>query len=154
MAFEMYRVFCATPVDLEDERQAFYQVVGQLNEQVAMPRGILLVPVSLLPHMTDKRAFQLAVDQNVRDCKFYLQVLQNSWGPPERNFKRDYNTASQYAARSILFKALNGGEIEPKISDLKRESGGAEFTDPEDFRRQVHSLLSNWLASLQTSAAS
>jgi hypothetical protein len=37
---------------------------------------------------------------------------------------------------------------------LKRDSGEAEFTDPEDFKQQVRSLLSNWLAPLQTTAAS
>ena len=62
MSYRMYRVFCATPgdseADLENERQAFYEVVGELNEAEAMPLGILFVTVSVLPNLTNMTVFQ------------------------------------------------------------------------------------------------
>jgi hypothetical protein len=48
MSYRLYRVLCATPsdaeADLENERQAFYEVVGQLNEAEAMPLGYSSFP--------------------------------------------------------------------------------------------------------------
>src|SRR5690242_16237263 len=97
MAYQMYRVFCATPGDLEEERQAFYEVMAELNSDEAMPRGILFVSVSIVPYMSDKRAVQGAVSENIRACCFYVQVLEDTWGPPQKNFERDYALALKCA---------------------------------------------------------
>ena len=51
MAFDMHRVFFATPSDLEEEREACHAVAAEVNETLAMPRGVLMVIVSLPPNM-------------------------------------------------------------------------------------------------------
>src|SRR3979490_1799549 len=93
MAYSMHRVFCATPGMLEDERQAFYETMADINRDEAMPRGILMVSVSLPANLAFKSAYQSVVDQNVRDCRFYVQILEDTWGPPERSFHREYKLA-------------------------------------------------------------
>ena len=42
--YQMHRVFCATSWELEAERQAFHDVVAEVNEAEAMPHRLLLVP--------------------------------------------------------------------------------------------------------------
>ena len=93
MTYTLHRVFCATPGGLEPERQAFHEVVGQVNETEGMPQSILLVPVSIVPNMVNKLAFQPLVEANVQACKFFVQVLHTTWGPSARNFESEYNLA-------------------------------------------------------------
>ena len=45
--YRIHRVFCATAWELEGERRAFYDLLGEFNEAEAMRRGVLYVPVSL-----------------------------------------------------------------------------------------------------------
>src|ERR1035438_2083660 len=127
MTYALHRVFCSTPGDLEPERQAFHDVIGEVNEAEGMPRNVLFVPVSIVPLMVNKLFFQPAVDANVRECKFFVQVLQHTWGPPERNFESDYNLACRLKADpgssmdgvALFFKAADGLEVEPGILQLK-----------------------------------
>jgi hypothetical protein len=158
MSYRMYRVFCATPsdseADLEHERQAFYEVVGQLNEVEAMPLGILFVPVSVLPNLTNMTVFQPSVDENVRACKFFVQVLDHTWGPATRNFEHSYQLATECCAGvSLLLKVPNGRQIEPRVASL-RESHDPRATDFEgidDFKVRLRSQLSVWLRSIENS---
>lgn len=118
----MHRIFCATPGDLEEERLAFYKVMGEFNEAEAMPLGILFVSISIVPHMIDKRPYQAVVGENIRSCRHYIQVLEDTWGPPQRNFERDYALASQCVGDpslpmhevAVLFKKpLVPNQVEP-----------------------------------------
>ncbi len=63
-----------------------------------MPHGVLYVPVSLTS-VGDKRPLQYAVDDNIRECRHYLVLLTEDWGPPERNFPT--TTTWLYNARTI-----------------------------------------------------
>src|SRR4051794_13106588 len=90
--FRMQRVFCATAWELEAERRALYDVIGAFNEAEAMLRGLLYVPVSLTA-FRDKRPLQFTVDENIRDAAHYILAITGDWGPPERNFERDYALA-------------------------------------------------------------
>jgi len=42
--YRLHKVYCANPWELEAERRAFYDVVGEFNERDAMNAGILLRP--------------------------------------------------------------------------------------------------------------
>src|SRR5260221_8266060 len=90
--YQMHRVFCATSRELEPERRAFHAVIAEVNDAEAMPRRMLLVPVTLAS-LRDKRALQHLVDENIRSSSFFLLVLTDGWGPPERHFERDYRLA-------------------------------------------------------------
>lgn len=153
MSYQMQRVFCATPGDLESERHIFYAVVGEVNETVGTPRGALLVPISVEARMVNKAAFQPAVDENVRACRFYVQVLADTWGPPKRNFRREWDLARECCAGvAVFFKRLPPeAAVEPDVAALKTElaTDGAvrifEYSGADDFKDQLRPLLSGWL---------
>lgn len=156
MSYEFYRVFCATPTELEPERSAFYDVIAEFNEAEAMNRGILFVAVSLV-RMPDKRPYQAAVDQNIRDSSYYVQLLEENWGPPERNFERDYAWASNCAADPdsplraalLLFKKpLLPHRVDAAIQELKERTGAREFARTDEFKMILRTLLERWLETI------
>ena len=162
MSYRMYRVFCATPgdseSDLESERQEFYKVVGQLNDAEAMPAGMLFVPVSVLPNLTNMIVYQASIDENVRACRFFVQVLDHTWGPPTRDFEHAYQLATECCTGvSLFFKAPNGRPIEPRVSSLRESLSTAQnlpvtdFEGLEDFSAHLWSQLSTWLRSIENS---
>jgi hypothetical protein len=162
MAYTMHRIFCGAPAQLEPERQTFLDVVSALNEAEAMPRGLLLVPVSIMPYVTNKRPFQSAMEANVRECRFYVQLLQDTWGPPERNFEPEYKLAAQLGGDpaslmkgvALFFKEANGLEVDPWIRELKKSAQSRngcdayEFTSLEQYKKQLQSQLSAWLRAV------
>lgn len=147
--FQMHRVFCATPWELERERTRFHDLIGAFNESHCMPRGILLVPVSMI-NIRDKRPVQYAVEDNILECRHYLLVHNGSWGPPERNFRSDYDFALQAiggegsAMRSVAVLAKAGSA--PAEDQLPAPR--AVFSTMEEFDRQVNDVLLEWLQSM------
>jgi hypothetical protein len=163
----MHRIFCAAAGDLERERTAFYDVMADFNAAHAMPRNILFVAVTLPSHTIDKRPYQSAVTENIRACRYYIQVLEDTWGPPEKNFERDHAIACQCAADpeqpmqevAVLFKKpLLPHHVEPAVVELKRrldtENGQphAEFGTIDEYKQQLHRLLGSWLESVAPAA--
>jgi hypothetical protein len=163
MSYNMHRIFCAAAGDLERERAAFYDVMGDFNAAHAMPRNVLFIAVALPDRTYDKRPFQAAVSENIRSCRYYIQVVEDTWGPPEKNFERDHAVACQCVADpglpmqeiAVLFKKpLMPHQVEPGILDLKRKLEAdrdqlhAEFDSIEEYRRQLHGLLSRWLETV------
>jgi hypothetical protein len=157
MSYQMHRIFCATPGDLEEERQAFYEVMGAFNEEEAMRREILFVSVSIVPQLSDKRVFQGAIGENIRSCRYYVQILEDSWGPPQKNFERDYALAMKCAADPALpmedvavfyKKPLLPDRVEPAVNELKARLAAPEFEAVAEFKEQLRRQLSSWLESL------
>lgn len=130
--YEFLRIFCATAPEQEPEREAFHRVLTELNESYAMDANILLVPLSLAPHMTDKRPFQSAVAWNIRQCSVYVQVFDGDWGPPERNFEADYALALQCAANPAC--PMQHVALIPSAPI-------------EEFKRSLRTILENWVAT-------
>jgi hypothetical protein len=168
MAYVMHRVFCSTPGNLEAERQAFEEVVGQVNAAEAMAKGILFVPVSIVANVVNKMPFQSAIEANVQACKFFVQVLQDTWGTPERNFESEYKLACRLKADSsslmeevsLFFKAADGLPVEPGILQLKssvesqQDSPAYGFASLEEYKQQLLGQFSEWLQGVTSSAAS
>jgi hypothetical protein len=163
----MHRIFCATPGDLEPERQVFYDAVGDLNAADGMPRGLLLVALSIPGTTIDKRPYQAAIGDNIRSCRYYVQILEDTWGPPERNFERDYmlalrcldDPAMLMQDVAVFFKKpLVPHQVDPRVIEFReqRRSEGRllEFDSPGQFRRLLDGVLSGWLATLAPAAAS
>lgn len=155
--YQMHRVFCATPWELERERQAFDDVLGEFNEAEAMRRGVLYVPVSL-GHIRDKRPLQYTVDENIRASRHYILALRDDWGPPERNFEGDYQLALECSAdpslpmREIAFllkKPLPGHSSPPGFPPAS-----AEFLTIDEFKRQVRRLFAEWIEAAAHRSAS
>lgn len=148
--FQMHRVFCATSWELERERGAFYNVVGEVNEAEGMKRGVLFVPVTLV-NVRDKRPLQYVVDENIRDASYYLLTLTDGWGPPERDFERDYRLALACRAdpalpmreTAFLWQTPPEGAAVP--AGLPAPT--AMFSRTDEFKTHARALLSEWLAA-------
>jgi hypothetical protein len=149
--YQLHRVFCATPWELEAERHAFYEIVGEFNEKDAMRRGVLVVPVALT-NVRDKRLYQFDVEENIRACRHYILVLSEGWGPAERNFENDYHLALQCAADPALpmhsVAVLHKRQLSGKPLEADTPEPQAAFATIAEFGECVSGLLSAWLASL------
>jgi hypothetical protein len=166
MAYSMYRVFCATPGNLEQERQVFHNVIAQLNENAAMPDSALLVPVSILPNMVDTLFFRSVIEENIQDCAFFVQVLDETWGPSARNFQWKYDLACKLKGDpdslmldvAVFFKERDERQVEDAVRELKaslHDSSGSvlyHFESIEQFKEQLRLQLSAWLRNLTASA--
>jgi hypothetical protein len=149
--YQMHRIFCATAWELEGERRAFHDAIGEFNETAAMAEGVLYVPVSL-SGMPDKRPFSYLIEENIRDCRHYILLPGDDWGPAARNFRRDYQYALQCAADSslpmrdvtLLLRRPLPGEPVPTVFPPR----DGEFADIEQFKTLTRGLFSAWLAAL------
>lgn len=149
--YQLHRVFCATPWELEAERQAFYDILGVFNESEAMRHGVLFVPVALT-NLRDKRLYQFDVDENIRACRHYILLLSEGWGPPERNFENDYHLALQCMADPALpmhsVAVLHKRQLSGKPLDPGTPEPQASFATTAEFAECVNKMLPVWLASL------
>jgi hypothetical protein len=149
--FQMHRVFCATPWEMDAERGCFYDVIGQVNETHAMAKGVLYVPVSLV-NIRDKRPVQYVVDENIRDARHFILLLSENWGPTERNFENDYLLARECAADpalpmrevALLRRIERSGR--PLAEGIPEPD--AAFSTTGEFKECVRDLLVRWLANL------
>jgi len=164
MAYVMHRVFCAAPGDLGEEVQAFYKVMSELNAEEAMPRGILFVSVALPPLATDKRPYQAAISENVRACRYYVQVLEDTWGPPQLNFEREYALATRCTGDpaqpmqevAVFFKKpLLPHQVEAGLTAFKQQLESEnhqphyDFSTLDEFKAKLRAQLSTWLQTVQ-----
>lgn len=155
--FQLHRIYCATPWELEAERYRFYDVVSRFNETTAMQKGVLYIPVTLT-NVMDKRPLQYAVDQNIRDCRHYILLLSEDRGPVERNFRLEY----QFALRCMDDPALPMQSV--AVLAKRQPTGHAQaeglptpqavFCTPGEFDECVTALLSGWLESPQVNERS
>ena len=148
--YRMHRIFCATAWENEGERRAFYDILGKFNETHGIPAGTLYVPVSLI-NVHDKRPYQYTVDENIRECRYYLLVPGDDWGPPALAFERDYRLAMACAAdpalpmqrTAILLRSASPFAATLDAAGLSYTA----FTTPADFESAVLALLTDWLAA-------
>jgi hypothetical protein len=161
MSFRLQYVFFAAPFDGEEEFKAFHQALGAFNEEEAMPHGCLFASLVIAPALADKRPFDGSINENIRMSSYYLQVIEDSWGPPQRDFERDWAMAQRALADPalpmretvVLFKApLLPHKVDPAIVELKNnllraEGPHAAFDDPRQFQKLLRTLFSRWLAA-------
>jgi hypothetical protein len=149
--YRFHRIFCATPWELEGERRRFYDLAGQFNETWAMPQGMLFTPVALV-NIRDKRPLQCVLEENIQDSTGYIQLLQDGWGPVERNFENDYLLARQLLAnparpmrRVALIRKipLSGKALEAGIPKPQ-----SEFSTMEEFDKCILGEMTRLLETL------
>lgn len=156
MSYRIYRVFFGAPIECEAELQAFQDALGHVNETVGMPANILFAPACLTAQMGDKRFFQPAIEQNIRDAEFCLFLLKNSWGPETRNFASDFELARRCAAdpaqRPRQVAVLFDGSAGPRTAELSAVAGD-EHIGLDDFRGRVTALVTAWMESVKAEAS-
>jgi hypothetical protein len=153
--FQMHRIFCATPWELEAERGRFHDNIGQFNETVAQREGILYIPVTLV-NIRDKRPFQYVIDENIRDSRHCLFLFSDDWGPPERNFRNDYfqalqaidDPASALQSVTVLAKKIPSGQPVAPESSADLPAADNTFSTLDSFDVCLNGLLSTWLQTL------
>jgi hypothetical protein len=108
--------------------------------------------------MTNLTVFRPSIDANVRACRFFVQILDHTWGPPTRDFEHSYQLAKECCAGvSVFFKAPTGRPVEPSVASLKESLSRArhppliDFEGLEDFKVQLRAQLSTWLRSIENS---
>lgn len=156
--YEMHRIYCGTPWELEEERRTFTDTVGSFN-QTAMARGVLYVPVSLPANVPDKRPVQFTVNENIRTCRHYLQVLDTApadgWGPPQRHFERDLQLAIECCAdprmpmSSVAVLLKRPTAPPPGLDPLLRTES---FGNVDEFQQKLIAILSAWLDARASSS--
>lgn len=160
--YRLHRIFCATAWETEGERRAFHDTLGQFNESQGIPAGTLYVPVSLVNNH-DKRPYQYTVEENIRECRYYILVPADNWGPPERALERDYRLALACAADPalpmqqavLLLRTQPDGSPSPFAATL--DAAGlpyTAFTTIEDFQQALLGILPAWLAADSAPAGS
>jgi tetratricopeptide (TPR) repeat protein len=75
-----YRIFIASPGGLETERRAFRDVIQKYNETDANPRGVHFTPVGWEIILGGVGRPQELINEDVRQCDYFLLMLQNRWG--------------------------------------------------------------------------
>ena len=157
MNFKMQRIFCGAPDGLEDERRAFHEVIAEVNERTMASNGVLFVPVSLLPNMVNTLLFKSAVESNIAACSYFVQILDNTWGPPTKNFEWKYELAcrlkddpgSPLQEVAVFFKESSDQDLADSFHEFKNSlvDIGAPchcFEDISAFREKLRSRLLAW----------
>jgi ribosomal protein S18 acetylase RimI-like enzyme len=148
MPYQFVNVFCATPGDLEDERDAFYRAATKVNETVGIGLSLLFAPLSIVPTVGDKTRFQKAVDENIRICSYYILALNDTWGPPHLNFEEDYRLAlacrddASLPMREVAVLLKNPPAGRKLLGDDRARC--IDYADVAGFESIVRDLLTEW----------
>ena len=139
-----YRVFIASPGGLQEERQRFRDALIEYNASDALPRGVVFTPVGWEDTLGGIGRPQSLINEELKECDFFVLVLWDRWGTPPDNDEGPYTsgTEEEFAvAREALadenapmrqlvafFKA-----VDPKqLSDP-----GAQLSKVLEFRKQL-----------------
>ena len=167
----LYRVFCSTPGALESERIIFHDCVGDVNASAGPDPAALLVPVSVLPNMVNTTIFRPVLDENVRDCTFFLQVFAGDWGPVQRNFLPQFNLALQLldehregvkddergSMREVAALVSRSSTASPEAESIRtalhsREQNFIAYGNSREFETLLKNVLEGWRKSIEPSA--
>ena len=70
-----YRIFIASPGGLDQERQAFREVVQQYSAREAIPRGVLFVPEGWETNPGGVGRPQRLINEQIRECDYLVLLL-------------------------------------------------------------------------------
>lgn len=166
-----YRVFIASPGGLVDERQAFREIIQSYNEMDAISRGLLFIPVgweSTLPGMGRPQSL---INEDLRDCDYFILVLWDRWGSSSGDEKHTSATSEEFSVAqeccedpehslreiAAFFKAVDARQMSDPGTQLKnvldfrrrleqsKEMLFGTFDDVSSFQRHVQRLLAKWV---------
>ncbi len=109
---------------------------------------MLFVPVSLIA-TEHKRRLQYDIDENVRQCRYFILLLQDSWGPAERHFQRDYRLALQLMESpdapmtAVACLQKDQSPVPQHFEGMPCPNG--VFAAASEFDSQLTGILSRWL---------
>jgi hypothetical protein len=135
-----YRVFVASPGGLEEERKHFRNVIQSYNEQDAIERGVIFLPVGWEATLGAVGRPQKIINDDVRRCDFFLMLLWDRWGSPPQAESGEYTSGSEeeFGVASECFTKGTMREIVVLFKDVdpsKLRDPGPELTNVRDFRQ-------------------
>ena len=163
------RIFIASPGGLDAERRAFRELIHSYNDIEANPRGVTFKPVgweNTLGEMGERRA-QEVINQDLRECHFFLLVLHTRWGSsPGGGYtsgcEEEYEEALKcleagtMKQMGVLFKAVSpdmladpGPQLKKVLKfrkKLEKEWSGLykTFDDARSFEDLLRRYLAHW----------
>jgi hypothetical protein len=162
--FDMHRVYLSAPGDLDAEKQVCREAIGATNESEAMPAKILLVAVGL-PQEGAIEQFRSAVADNVRQCRYYIQVFEDDWGPRNLSRKMFYlaydgrSDGSLPMSDVVVFLKDAPRETDPEILAFRKELEDLHgvrifhFSSPDAMRRQLLEVTAGWVGDIKRNQA-
>ena len=147
----MHDIFCSAPGNLSQELDSFHAVAGEVNETVGMSCKTLLACLCLKSDNLIFLAGDAAVE-NIRGCSFFVQVLQDSWGPAGL-FRGLYDAAAkclkdeQAPMREIAIFVRS-----PSSMELPPGAPVYRYETIEGFERQLRTVLTEWLNAVLSQA--
>ena len=156
--FKIYRIFCATPPDLDAERLEYESVIAQFVEQVSMRDAVLFAPASLRPPIVAAN-HRTALESNIRMCEFFIQIFGEQCPDPVfqalAEYALDCVDDPSMCTRGVCVFFRNHHAAAPELRTF-RESLAArgrcelrDFSGVEDLFGQLRELLSAWYAPLK-----
>jgi tetratricopeptide (TPR) repeat protein len=169
-----YRVFIATPGNLQPERRAFRDVLQEYVESDGIHRGIMLIPVGWEDTLAGVGRPQEKINEDLRSCDYCLVVLWDRWGTPPTNSSqakftsgteeefevaRECLSSPEFPMRNIivLFKAVDDSKLSDPGEQLKavlkfkkhletsKEHFYTTFDDTAAFQKTLRKLLAQWV---------
>jgi tetratricopeptide (TPR) repeat protein len=167
-----YKIFVASPGGLEDERKVFRDVINSYNDTEAIPRGAHFVPVGWEITLRGVGRAQEKINDEVRQCDFFVLLLWDRWGTPTGSSKHhtsgteeEYDVAwdcyndSKRAMREIIvfFKAVtprqlsDPGEQLLRVLNFKKKLEAEKklffdtFDDTSAFGDKFRKYLASWM---------
>jgi hypothetical protein len=157
--FDMHRVFLSAPGDLERERDACRNAIGDVNSASAMPAQILLVTVGL--NSDDGIVgYRSAVADNIRASAYYVQVFDDDWGP-KNLFRKMFFLAAECRddpnfpmKELVVFLKDAPRETDPEILGFRKElqeQPGVQafaFEHAETLKTQLQQVSTEWIRQI------
>lgn len=91
-----YRIFIATPGGLEEERKTFRDVTLKYNENDALRRGVMFLPIGWEATLGGMGRPQALINKDLRECDYFVLILWDRWGTPTgRVPEEEYTSGTQ-----------------------------------------------------------
>jgi tetratricopeptide (TPR) repeat protein len=139
-----YRVFIASPGGLQEERQRFRDALIEYNASDALPRGVVFTPVGWEDTLGGIGRPQSLINEELRECDFFVLVLWDRWGTPPGYAEGRYTSGTEEEF-AIAHKALlDDGAPMQKIVAFFKAVDPKQLSDPGfqlskvlEFRKQL-----------------
>lgn len=171
-----YHVFMSWQEGLEKERDLFYDVVRRYNDEKAIRRGFLFIPIDWKDIPGGHGRAQGRINLTLDDCDYLIVLFWYRWGSaPEREEGGEYSSGTEeeyYRGVKCLeddtkpmldvvvcFKKVPRSQLDDPGVGLKKvlafkkkirsECLYKDFETTEDFRRFLVEHLEDWLFKLE-----
>lgn len=173
-----YRVFIASPGGLQEERQAFREVLEKFNHSDAIPDGYYFEPIGWEDTLGGIGRPQELINRELRTCDFFVLMLHTRWGSRPGNksqyssgTEEEYHEAMQCHTNGtmrqllILFKSVAdiASLAKPdrglarvlkfkKTLERKHQHLYKNFDSVDKFKESLRVHLTEWLRQLRRAA--